>query len=196
MLGVMSSPNSSDTIRQAATMQTVVVISQRGKRLLRLLVVLGVAAVRLAAVAVVVAVMIAVVAAGGDGAVEQHAHVLILLALIVAFDDGQHLALHESGTDHEDGGVGMLGNDAGVGHHLDGRTVEDDEVVLLAQLVEHLLQALAEQQFGGVGRYGAHGDDLQMVVALDGTADVAPVVHLAVQVVGYAQLGTADVFGQ
>ena len=130
--------------------------------LLLVFVFLGVATVAVAiAVAVVIAVATVTVAAvGGGGAVEKDGHVGELLVLVVTLDHGEHVALHEVGTDNEDVQVGPLGDDARVGHNLHGRTVEEDEVVLAVQGVEQVLQLGVEEQLGGVGRYGAHGDDI------------------------------------
>ena len=81
--------------------------------LLLVFVFLGVATVAVAiAVAVVIAVATVTVAAvGGGGAVEKDGHVGELLVLVVTLDHGQHVALHEVGTDNEDVQVFMLDKD-------------------------------------------------------------------------------------
>ena len=147
-----------------------------------------------ASVAVVVAVTVAVAASvGGFGAVEQQGHVLELAFIVVAVDDGQHVALQQAGTHDEQGEVGPAGNDAGIGHHLDGRTVDEDIVVVAAQGGDELFHARAEEEFRRVGGQGAYGDDVRSAFGRAGYEDRTPVGHLAVQVVGDTGMGRLHV---
>ena len=85
--------------------------------------------------------MVAVAAAAGGGAIENNGHVVELLLLVVTLDYGDHVAVHQAGTDDKHGHVGPFGYHTGVGNNVDWRTVEEDDVVLLAQIGDELLQA-------------------------------------------------------
>lgn len=120
-------------------------------------------AVAVAAIAVAVAAVAVVVL--GIGAVEQHGHVVVALLVVVPLQFGKHAALQQSGADDEDGDVGLVADDGGIGHNLHGGTVNEDVVVVLAQLVEHGLQLRRVEQLRGVGGRFAHRQDVE---GLDG----------------------------
>ena len=130
------------------------------------------------------------------GAVEDDGHIVELLLVVIAFDDGKHVAVHQAGTDDENGHVCPLGDDTGVGNDVDRGTVEEDGVVVLTEFAEELLEAGAEQQLGGVGRNGAHGDDINVLITFNGDSDVSPRVNPTTEEISHAALGFADVFRQ
>ena len=84
-------------------------------------------------ISVAVRVAVAVSALVVAGAVEDEGHAGVFLLLIEAVELGEHRALQKPGADDEEGPVGVAVDDLGVGHDLDGRTVDEDVVVLRAQ---------------------------------------------------------------
>ena len=73
---------------------------------------------------------VAVAALVVAGAVEDEGHAGVFLLLVEAVELGEHRALKQSGTDDEEGPVGVSVDDLGVSHNLDGRTVDEDIVIL------------------------------------------------------------------
>ena len=130
-------------------------------------------AVAIAAVAITVAVVTVVVF--GIGAVEQHGHVVVLFLVVVLLQLGQHAALQQPSTDNEDGEVSLTTDDGGIGHNLNGGTVNEDVVVLLTQLVEHGLQLGRVEQLCGVRRYLTHRQEVECF-------DICVLLHLTVLV--------------
>ncbi len=95
------------------------------------------------------------------------------------------------GPHYKDCHLGMAAYDGGVGHYLDGRTVDKHVVIILLELFHECGEAGGEEQFGGIGRDGAHGEHVELVEPAD---DFAIVVHLAREIVGYTHLGRVDIF--
>lgn len=108
-------------------------------------------------ISVAIGMGVAVSALVVAGAVEDEGHAGVFLLLIEAVELGEHRALEQSGTDDEEGPVGIPVDDLGVGHDLDGRTVDEDVVVLRAQLGHQLGKPRRLEQLGRVRRDGAHG---------------------------------------
>ena len=65
------------------------------------------------------------------------------------------------GTNHEHDGVRAGRKHDGIGHGKRGRRVDDDVVVLFAQLGQHISHVGRSQQFGGIGRRSSGGEDKQ-----------------------------------
>lgn len=137
------------------------------RRLLRLLfserphkLLFAVVVVRAVGIAVVVAVLVAVAitvaAFAGVGAVEHQGHVLEALLVVVALQHRQHVALQQSRAHHEQGAVHHPLYDLRVGHHLHGRAVDEDIVILLPQRGYQFGEPRLGQQLRGVRRHGAH----------------------------------------
>lgn len=85
--------------------------------------------------------------------------------------------------------IGYTADDGGIGHHADGGGIEDDVVVTGLQLVDGVFQYVTGYQFGGVGRYRATGQDVEV------RADVGTLDHVEqVDVVRIAQV-VGDSFG-
>ena len=84
-------------------------------------------------VAVVVAVTGSVAGGGGVGAVEDDGDVAVAAVVVETVDFGEHRAPEKAGTSYEKGGVGYAVDNGSVGNNLDGRTVEEDVVVLVAE---------------------------------------------------------------
>ncbi|CDB10187.1 uncharacterized protein BN744_01508 [Bacteroides sp. CAG:633] len=132
-------------------------------------------------------------AATADGAVQDESHILVLLFVVDTLQLGKHAAFQQTGAYDKEGTVGQLLDDLRIGYHLDRRTVDKYIVVLAADGIDELLEAVAEQQFGGVGRDGAYREELQVGVAGIGDDDVLQVVDMAAQVVAQTGLRRADV---
>ena len=98
------------------------------------------------------------------GTVENNRDVMVTLVVIQLLDAGKHLAFEQSGTDDEDGHIGVAVDNLRVGHNLDGRTIEQDIVILGAQLVEERFQAGGIEKLGGVGGNGTHGKDVHEMI--------------------------------
>lgn len=127
------------------------------------------------------------------GAVEDEGHAGVFLLLIEAVELGEHRALEQSGTDDEEGPVGIPVDDLGVGHDLDGRTVDEDVVVLRAQLGHQLGKPRRLEQLGRVRRDGAHGQEVERGALLIGHDERRDVSAGHAQVVRQATVGRADV---
>jgi len=87
-------------------------------------------------VAVVIAVLVAVAGAGALGAVENQGHVPEALLVVVALQFGYHLPLQQSGAHDEDGPVGHLADDLGVGNYVNRRAVDEDQIVAAAKRLD------------------------------------------------------------
>ena len=113
-----------------------------------------------ASVAVAITVAGAVVAAVAAGVfldiVEHDAEVFETVLLVHTFQLGQEVALLHSGPDDEEGDVHHAVDDSGIGHGEHRGAVDDDLVILFAQLAHEFVEPVAHQQFGGVG--GKHRD--------------------------------------
>lgn len=153
---------------------------------------MGVVAV---AVTVGVAVLVAAAGAFGGGGVEHKGHVAVFLFVVEALELGEHGAFEESGADYEDGAVNDGFDDLCVGHHLYGRTVDEDVVVFVFEVFDHLDETGRFEQLGGVGRYGAYGDYREVLTDGVGDGDAVDVVDAAYEVVAEAGLGRADIDG-
>ncbi len=55
-----------------------------------------------------------------------------------------------------------MADDGGIGNNLDGRTVDEDVIVVLTQVIEHGLELGGVEQFGGVGRNFTNWKDVQL----------------------------------
>ena len=143
----------------------------------------------------------------GIGAVEQDGHVVVLLIGVVLLELRQHVALHETGTDDEEGDIGLVADDGGIGDNLHRRTIDEDVVVVLAQLVEHGLQTGRVEQLRGVGRNLTHGEDIEDLGRRCGLAfllvvkrmvddKVLIVIGTATQVVGETVTGLVHELGE
>ena len=118
----------------------------------------GVAIAVTISVAVTIAIAVAAIFARDVlCSVEEDAQLVVLLLVVEFFYFLEDAAVHQTCSNHEDGHVGVLLDNAGVGNNLNGRTIKDDEVVLFAYEGNHLLEAVALQELGGVGRHNAYG---------------------------------------
>lgn len=93
------------------------------------------------------------------------------------------------GTAHVHTHIGYTADNGGIGHHPDGGGIEDDVIVAGFQLVNSIVQYIAGYQFGGVGRYRATGQDVEV------RADVGTLDHVKqVDIVRIAQV-VGNTFG-
>lgn len=145
-------------------------------------------------VAVVIAVPVAVaVGTAALGAVQDDGHVRELLFGVNVLQLAQHAALQQAGTDHKDGAVGILRQDVGIGHQLDGRTVYQDIVVTGTEVGKQCLQALARQQLRRIGRNGAHRQHVETDSFGGRHHDVVDALHLTGQVITQPVVGGTDI---
>lgn len=85
--------------------------------------------------------------------------------------------------------ISYAANDGGIGHHTDRGGIQNDVIVTGFQQVDGMIQYVAGYQFGGVGRHGATGQDVQV------RADVGTLDHVKqVDIVRIAQV-VGDTFG-
>ena len=80
--------------------------------------------------------------------------------------------------------VGNTVHDAGIGNHLGRHVVDNDVVVLLAQFLNQLVQAVAHQQLGRVGQTHTGGHHIDVVVVLARDDEFADVGDTSIQVRG------------
>lgn len=143
-------------------------------------------------VAVVVSVAVVSVAGSDVGGVEQNRHVLVAVLVVVFLDVGKLVFLQESGAHDEEGHVGEAVDHLGVGDDFDGRAVEDDEVVAVAQRGDEPVEPLAREELGGVGGHGADADGVERGCAVDAAHEERLFAGLADDEVDDAVVGAAD----
>lgn len=115
------------------------------------------------------------------------------MLVVEALQLGEHFALKQPGADDKHGAVGGLGDDLRVCHHVDGRAVDEYVVVTGAQLVDERGKARLGKQLGGVGRDGAHGEDVERGVAVGLDYGRCYVVDAVGEVVAKSAVRAADV---
>ena len=118
------------------------------------------------------------------------------MLVVVFLDDRKAIQFHDAYTDYEEGDVGILGKDAGVGNNLDRRTVEEDIVVLSSYLVDELCKAIVGDKLGGVWRQGTNRKNEEIAILASGNDYIVPVVNISVDIVGDSLLGFVDIGGQ
>jgi hypothetical protein len=78
----------------------------------------------------------------------------------------EHAPVALAGLDDVEHAVRLRGEHEAVRHHLDGRAVEYDKVVLLPEALQQLVHALRAEQLGGVRRDAAGGQDVDGLLVL------------------------------
>ena len=114
-------------------------------------------------VAITIAVTVAVVAVSAADvlrAVEDDCHVLVGVLLIEYVDFLQEAAVHDAGADDEEADIDIFLQDNRVGDDVDGRTVNDDVVILVLHLFHQFAHFVVEEKLCRVGRYDADGHDV------------------------------------
>ena len=124
----------------------------------------------------------------GIGGVEHDGHVVIFLLLVVSLQFGQHGTLQQTCTYDEERDVGLSADDGGIGHNLHRGAVDEDEVVFLAQLVEHGLQLGRIEQLGWVRGRFTHWQEV------DGLSSLALLGSFAVLLFSHSQRLAYDKF--
>ena len=132
------------------------------------------------------------VAHAGLRAVEDEGHVAILACVVKALELLEQGAVEQSGAHDEDRSVHVARDDLRIGDDLDRRTVEQDVVVLAANLFQQVLQAAVAQQLGGVRRHDADWQDAQVLIALVGMDELVKVPLLTREVMGQTDLRRSD----
>ena len=114
-------------------------------------------------VAITIAVTVAVVAVSAADvlrAVEDDCHVLVGVLLIEYVDFLQEAAVHDAGADDEEADIDIFLQDNRVGDDVDGRTVNDDVVILVFHFFHQFAHSVVEEKLCRVGRYDADGHDV------------------------------------
>ena len=144
-------------------------------------------------ISVAIGMGVAVSALVVAGAVEDEGHAGVFLLLIEAVELGEHGALKEACADDEEGPVGVPVDDLGVGHDLDGRTVDEDVVIPGPQPGHQLREPRGLEQLGRVRGDGADGKEVERRALLVGHDERGDVRAGHAQVVRQATVGRADV---
>ena len=110
--------------------------------------------------AFVVPVFIAIVA-DGFGTIEDDGQLVETLVRVILLDVRQDRLFEEVGADDEEGHIRPLLDDIGIGDDLHRRTIDEDIVILLAQLGDQVTQVAGGEQFGRVRRQFARRQDVQ-----------------------------------
>ena len=130
------------------------------------------------------------------GGVEQDGHITIAGLIIVFLDIGKLVLLKKTGTNHEYGEVYQAVDDLGVGNNLDGRAVENDEVVFLPEAVDESVKILTRKQFGGIERNRSYGNGIQSRRIVYSGEEQILFVHPAYKIIGDALFLTSYQFGE
>ena len=139
-------------------------------------------------IAVLIAILIAITA-GSLGAVKKYDKVVIALGGVVLVDLREHGTFEEASANDKDGHVCERSDYVCIRHDLDGRTVEEDVVIVRAQFLDQRGQTRLGKKLCRVGRHGADGKGVEGVVVDVVNDQRSPVVGAAVEIVGDALLG-------
>ena len=116
------------------------------------------------AIAVTVAISVSVTAAAAMGPVEYHGKTFEALGVIYVLQLFEHFAVQQAGADDEECAVAVFLKNMSVGDNVNGRAINEDVVISLAHCCNESIKMLAANKFGGVGRWCANSDDMQVVV--------------------------------
>ena len=134
------------------------------------------------AISVAVAIAVAVTALAAVGAVEYHGKALEAFVVVDVLQLAKHVAVQQAGADDKERAVAVVLDDLRVGNDVYRRAVDEYVVVAFAHLGDEVLEFVATDELGGVGRNGAHCDDVQVVIPGVGCYDVAYVACAAREV--------------
>ena len=123
--------------------------------------------------------------------VEHEGEVGVGLAFVHLVEGVEETLVEFVVSDDKQGVVGQILDDVGVDHQARGSSVENDVVIVFAQLGDEFLEAAVAEQLGGVGRDGAGEDAVDSRVDEVGFDNRVPIVDLACQ-----QVGEAGVFAR
>ena len=138
--------------------------------------------------------MVAVTLVDVVGTIEYEQHIGITLCTIEVFDFRYHGTLEIHGPYDEERHVGIVSDDAGIGDNLNGRTVNEDIVVLLLQGGDELCQPLVVEKFRrirGNGTYRYNGEIGNLLIGIFHIVEST----LSDEVIGDANLGFPDETG-
>ena len=129
-----------------------------------ILAVSAIAAVASVVAILAVAVIVAILLLRHVDAVDDDAHLRQLALVAQAVDHVEALLRRVVGAANVDGGVGDAANLQRIGHQTHRGGVDDDVVVVLAQLHEDLVEALACHELSGVRWDDAGHEHIEVVV--------------------------------
>ena len=145
---------------------------------------------------VAIVAVVAVIPAAGGGSVQDVADVPVLAVLVEFFQFWEESLVYQAGPEDEDCAVHELVDDLGIGHDVDRRTVDDDEVVPSLQGVHGLTEPRVGDELGRVRRNGAYRDDVHGLIFIRVIDDVVEGFNLLGEVVTEALLRTVDCSGK
>ena len=144
-------------------------------------------------VPVFIAILVPVPAASALCSIENECHILVFLLLVDTLQFRQHAAFQQTRTYHKDSAVGILLDNLRVCHDVDWRAVDEHIVVAATHLCYQRLEPFRIQQFGGVGRNGAHRQNVQTGIVWIGGDEIFNLVHASRQVIAQSLFGRTDV---
>lgn len=145
-------------------------------------------------VTVFVAVAVSVASLSGIGAVKHHHHVPETLLVVVVLQHLEHVALEQSRPYDEERAVYHLVDYLRVGYHLDGRTVDEDIVVVLPESPDQFREPRLGEQFGRIGRHGAHRQQVECLEVRAGDYQRRHVVAAPCEIVADSPGGRAGIY--
>ena len=130
-----------------------------------------------------IAITVSVATTASLGSIQDQGHVLVFFLPVDFLQFSKHTQFKQSCTNHENSTVSQLLDYLRVGHQFDGRTVNQHIFVLFPYGIYYLFQPVVEQQFGGVGRYGADRKDVQIFLFRIGDNYFIEIVNPAAKIV-------------
>lgn len=115
---------------------------------------------------VAIVAVAAVIAAAGGGPVQGVADVPVLAVLVEFFQFWEESLVYQAGPEDEDCAVYELVDDLGIGHYVDRRTVDDNEVVAGLQHIHRLAESWVCNQLGRVRRNGSDRNHVKGLVLI------------------------------
>lgn len=142
-------------------------------------------------VAVIAVARVAVVRELLVCAVEEYREVGETAFFIPFLDVGEESPVEHMRPHHKQCHLGIARYDGGIGHNLDGGTVDEHVVILLPEGLDELWKPRVEKQLCGVWRDGADGNHVELVKM---AYHLVIVLYLAREIVGDTRVGRADIF--
>ena len=109
-----------------------------------------------------------ITAVGFFCAVEDDAHAAKFLFVVELSEILDGRAVEQTGAYDEESGIGVSIEQLSVDNDIDRRTIDHNNVKLIANGVEELTETIAFKEFGGVGRTLTDGHDIQAFDARHG----------------------------
>lgn len=115
-------------------------------------------------------------------AVEDEGHVLVFVRSIETLDIREDFLVHVAGPHDEDSHVHKFCDDAGICHDVDRRTIQEDVVILVTHLLDHVPEPFGKQELCRVRRKVSDREKVEVRSQL---------VHIRSEVIDFAvQIGS------